>query len=93
MTFPFLFEFDEPRDAIVHHARVERVNDKLAPPLGEDEIGLFEQIKVVRNRRLADLEMVGNRPGGKVPAPQQIQNRPPRPIVQGLENQIEHFDI
>jgi hypothetical protein len=60
MDFAFRFEFQEPADAIVQHAGVERVNDELAAFFGENEVGLAEQVKMMRNRRFADLKLLGN---------------------------------
>jgi hypothetical protein len=69
MTDSFLFELEQPRDAVVDDAGVQRIDNELPVPFREDEIRLPEQIQMVGNSRFGDLEMVGNGPGGEVSAP------------------------
>jgi hypothetical protein len=92
MTSAFLLELYEPRDAIVHNTGVERVNDKLAVPLGEDQIGLLQQIEVVGNGGLAYAKMVSDCAGREIATTQQVKDGAARRIVQSPENKIHHFD-
>ena len=90
--FPFLFEFDQPNDAVLHHTGVERIKHELSPFFRENKPGLPEQIQMMRNRRLADLEMLGNRPGGEIAPAQQLENPPPRRIIQRFKQQVHNLD-
>src|SRR2546430_2191989 len=58
------FEFDQPGDAIVEHRGAERINDKLATLFCHDEIGLFEQIQMMRDAWFADRKTIGDLASG-----------------------------
>ena len=88
MVFSFRFEFQEPADAFVQNAGIERVNDELAALFSEDQVGLAEQIEMMGNGGFADLEMLGNGAGGEVTAPEEFEDFPTGRIVEGFENRV-----
>src|SRR5689334_296535 len=91
MIFAFRFELQEPADAFVQHAGIERVDDELTALFGKNEVSLAEQIEMVRDGGLADLEVLGDRAGGQVPGPEKFENLPAGRIVQCFEDEVHVF--
>lgn len=90
--FPFLFEFEQPNDAVFHDTGVERIQDELPPLFGKNKLSLPEQIEMMRNRGFADLEVLGNRAGGEVAGPEQFENPAPRGVIECFEQRIHNLD-
>src|SRR5690348_17342750 len=57
-TFPF--EVNQPCNAIVQNSRAERINHKLAPLFGDDQVRLPQQVQMMRNGGLADRKAISN---------------------------------
>ena len=91
MIFAFRFELQEPADAFVQDAGIERVDDELTALFGKNEVSLAEQIEMVRDGGLADLEVLGDRAGGQVPGPEKFEDFPAGRIVQCFEDEVQVF--
>lgn len=93
MGFVFLGDRQEPGKAFFKDARVQGVNDELPVFFRENQVGLLQQIEMVRNGRLADGKAAGDFAGGHVPPAQLIENRASRRVVQGFEQLVHNVSI
>ena len=89
-----LTEFDklhEPRQALVEDGGLQPVDDRLPDLARGDESGAAQQPQVVGHGRLAQRESVGDFSRRVVALAEQIEDAPPRRVVQRAEEVVHAY--
>ena len=91
MRSPFFLQLDQPGNAIVENRGAERIDDKLAVFLRQDETGLLKQVKMMGNTRLADGKVVGDLTGIHIACAQQFENPTASRIIERFEENVHRY--
>ena len=88
-SFPFFDQVKNPAKRVIEDGGFERVSDELSIFAGGDELGVFEQIEMIRNARGRHFEGVADLTDGEIAFLKHFEDAAASGIAQGFKEKIQ----
>src|SRR5438128_640281 len=86
---PFTDPIQNPPERIIEHGGFERISDELTFFAGRDELGVFEQIEVIRNARRSHLERLADLADGEIVFLEHLKDAPAGGVAKSFEEEVQ----
>src|SRR5207244_10211462 len=82
-------QIQNPPERIIEHGGFERISDELTFFAGRDELGVFEQIEVIRNARRSHLERLADLADGEIVFLEHLKDAPAGGVAKSFEEEVQ----